>query len=222
QPRRAKTRRSAGKAAASEEARRYGPHFVGPFARAIDLGERKSPSSASDFLKILVEPLSDARTPLADFFSILLSTRRERPIRVTMASTTGLPTRMSQNRILGKILTTPSARDRDSTVERTHFSRSLSVAAMGDGSRSSLLSHSSRFGSKGRKLRGLVRNVPTSQPKALDGMPTPCRSFAPTSTHASVAAKAAARLQQSKAMGYSAKEIKESTLVRDTPPHIGG
>ena len=27
-----KTRRSAGKAAASEEARRYQPHFVGPFA----------------------------------------------------------------------------------------------------------------------------------------------------------------------------------------------
>jgi hypothetical protein len=31
----------------------------------MDLGERKIPSSAS-------EPLSDARTPLADFFSILL------------------------------------------------------------------------------------------------------------------------------------------------------
>ena len=73
QPRRAKTRRSAGKAAVSEEARRYGPHFVGPFALAICLGERKSPSSASDFRKTLVEPLSDARTPLADFFSILLS-----------------------------------------------------------------------------------------------------------------------------------------------------
>ncbi len=48
QPRRAKTRRSAGKAAASKEARKYGPHFVGPFALVIDLGERKSPSSASD------------------------------------------------------------------------------------------------------------------------------------------------------------------------------
>ena len=32
----------------------------------MDLGERKIPSSAS-------EPLSDARTPLADFFSILLT-----------------------------------------------------------------------------------------------------------------------------------------------------
>ena len=60
------------KAAASEEARRYGPHFVEPFALAIGLGERESPSSAFDFRKTLVEPLSDARTPLADFFSILL------------------------------------------------------------------------------------------------------------------------------------------------------
>ncbi len=129
---------------------------------------------------------------------------------------------MSQNRILGNSLTTPSARDRDSTVERPHVSQSLTVAATDGGSRSSLLSHSSHFGSKGQKLRGLVRNAPTSQPKSLDCMPTLCPSFAPTSTHASVAAKAAARLQQPKAMGYSAKEIKESTLVRDTPPHIGG
>ncbi len=45
QPRRAKTRRSAGKAAASEEARRTLRY---------------------------VEPLSDARTTLAGFFSILL------------------------------------------------------------------------------------------------------------------------------------------------------
>jgi hypothetical protein len=45
QPRRAKTRLSAGKAAASKEARRTLRY---------------------------VEPLSDARTPLADFFSILL------------------------------------------------------------------------------------------------------------------------------------------------------
>jgi len=36
------------KAAASEEARRYGPHFVWPFALVIDLGERESPSSESD------------------------------------------------------------------------------------------------------------------------------------------------------------------------------
>jgi len=46
QPRRAKTRLSAGKAAASEEARRTLRY---------------------------VEPLSEARTKLADFFSILLS-----------------------------------------------------------------------------------------------------------------------------------------------------
>jgi len=45
---------------------------VGPFALAKDLGERKTASSASDFRTTLVEPLSDARTPLADFFSILL------------------------------------------------------------------------------------------------------------------------------------------------------
>jgi hypothetical protein len=59
-------------AAASEEARRYGPHFVGPFARAIDLGERKSPFNVSDLRSTLVEPLSDARTKLADVFSILI------------------------------------------------------------------------------------------------------------------------------------------------------
>jgi hypothetical protein len=52
-------------AAASEEARRYRPHFVWPFARRMGLGERKTPSSTS-------EPLSDARTKLADVFSILL------------------------------------------------------------------------------------------------------------------------------------------------------
>jgi len=50
---------------------------VWPFALAIDLGERKSPSSAPDFLETLVEPLSDARTMLADFFSILLMTMAE-------------------------------------------------------------------------------------------------------------------------------------------------
>jgi hypothetical protein len=66
------SKRLSSKAAASEEARRYGPHFVGPFALVIDLGERKSPSSASDFRTTLVEPLSEARTPLAAFFSIML------------------------------------------------------------------------------------------------------------------------------------------------------
>ena len=49
QPRRAKTRRSAGKAAVSEEARRTLRY---------------------------VEPLSDTRTPLVDFFSILLNIRQ--------------------------------------------------------------------------------------------------------------------------------------------------
>ena len=66
-------RRSAGKAAASEEARRYVPHFVWPFTPRMGLGERISPTSVSD-LRVLfnVDPLSDARTLLADFFSILL------------------------------------------------------------------------------------------------------------------------------------------------------
>jgi hypothetical protein len=47
---------------------------VKPFARRMDLGEWKIPSSASGLSKTLfnVKPLSDARTPLADFFSILL------------------------------------------------------------------------------------------------------------------------------------------------------
>src|SRR6476660_8307913 len=55
---------------------RYVPHFVWAFALAIDLGERKSPSSVSDLLEssTRVEPLSEARTPLAGFFSILLGT----------------------------------------------------------------------------------------------------------------------------------------------------
>jgi hypothetical protein len=48
-----------------QRARRYQLHFVWPFARRMDLGERKISSSTS-------EPLSDARTMLADFFSILL------------------------------------------------------------------------------------------------------------------------------------------------------
>ncbi|MEP6932620.1 MAG: hypothetical protein ABI988_01550, partial [Nitrospirota bacterium] len=38
--------------AASEEARRYGPHFVGPFALTIGLGVRESLSSASAFRKL--------------------------------------------------------------------------------------------------------------------------------------------------------------------------
>jgi hypothetical protein len=62
------------KAEASEEAKRYGPHFVYPFALAMNLGERISPFSISNIRDVHrnVEPLSDARTPLEDFFSILL------------------------------------------------------------------------------------------------------------------------------------------------------
>ncbi len=67
------SKRLSSKAATSEEARRYVQHFVGPFDPTMDLGERKSPFSASGFRKTLVEPLSDVRTPLADFFSILLN-----------------------------------------------------------------------------------------------------------------------------------------------------
>jgi hypothetical protein len=53
--------------------RRYPPHFVGPFARTMDPGERINPSStsASENLNRYVEGLNDARTKLADFFSIL-------------------------------------------------------------------------------------------------------------------------------------------------------
>ena len=45
----------------------------GPFAPRMDLGERISPSSASDLRKTLIEPLREARTKLANFFSILLN-----------------------------------------------------------------------------------------------------------------------------------------------------
>jgi hypothetical protein len=48
QPRRAKTRLIPGKAATSEDRRRYTPHFVWAFARVMGLGERKGPSSGSD------------------------------------------------------------------------------------------------------------------------------------------------------------------------------
>jgi hypothetical protein len=47
---------------------------VEPFALPIDLGERKSPFSVPNIRGVVlnVEPLSDARTTLAVFFSILL------------------------------------------------------------------------------------------------------------------------------------------------------
>src|SRR4029077_18403685 len=59
---------------ASRTRRRYRPHFVGPFARTMDLGERKNPSSISDLRESqwYVEDFDESRTPLADFFSILL------------------------------------------------------------------------------------------------------------------------------------------------------
>jgi len=41
-------------------------HFVGPFTYTMDLGERKTPPAFPPS----VEVLSDARTLLADFFSI--------------------------------------------------------------------------------------------------------------------------------------------------------
>jgi hypothetical protein len=41
-------KKAVSKAAASEEARRYKPHFVWPFALAMGLGERKSHYSVSD------------------------------------------------------------------------------------------------------------------------------------------------------------------------------
>ena len=50
----------------------------GPFALAKGLGERKDPFSYSDLQASLpkVEDLNDARTMLADFFSILLDVKR--------------------------------------------------------------------------------------------------------------------------------------------------
>ena len=71
------SKRPSRKAAAREEARRYVPHVVRPFARRMDRGEWKIPSSASSLRKTLFngEPLSDARTMREDFFSILLNAR---------------------------------------------------------------------------------------------------------------------------------------------------
>jgi hypothetical protein len=47
-------------------------HRVRPFALTTALGERKSPSRIFPPPKLNVESLREARTPLADFFSILL------------------------------------------------------------------------------------------------------------------------------------------------------
>ena len=76
------------KAAASEDARRYQPHFVWPFACRMDLGERRISSHTS-------EPLSDARTlpgerrvsarkgwagEKSDFFNTLLGFSAANPV----------------------------------------------------------------------------------------------------------------------------------------------
>ena len=42
-------KKAVSKAAASEGPRRYMPHFVGPFARIMNLGEQKNPACISDF-----------------------------------------------------------------------------------------------------------------------------------------------------------------------------
>ena len=56
--------------------------MCGPFALIMGLGERKSPSRlpASETLLLRVEPLSEARTKLVDFFSILLVEPADLPI----------------------------------------------------------------------------------------------------------------------------------------------
>ena len=55
----------------------------------MDLGERISPSSASDLRKPLVEPLSESRTKLADFFSTLLTIVANIPPEGTTQRTRG-------------------------------------------------------------------------------------------------------------------------------------
>ena len=68
------------KAAASEEARRYVPHFVWAVRPCNgSLRTEKPPKVLPTSEKLLfnVEPLNEARTPLADFFSILLRGGRE-------------------------------------------------------------------------------------------------------------------------------------------------
>jgi hypothetical protein len=48
------SKRPFSKTTASEEARRYEPHFVWPFTPRIDLGERISPDSASDLREVFL------------------------------------------------------------------------------------------------------------------------------------------------------------------------
>src|ERR1041384_6980077 len=68
------SKRPSSKAAASEEARRYVPHIVcgrSPLQQVLANG--KGPLVFPISEKLNVEPLSEGRTPLADFFSILLA-----------------------------------------------------------------------------------------------------------------------------------------------------
>jgi len=62
---------------ANRNRRRYRPHFVGPFAHSMDLGERKNPSSTSLHREShrYVEDFDELRTKLAGFFSILLAAK---------------------------------------------------------------------------------------------------------------------------------------------------
>ena len=65
---------SSSKTATSEGPRRYTPHFVWAFAPRRILANGKAPPvlPISEKLLLNVEDLNDARTPLADIFSILL------------------------------------------------------------------------------------------------------------------------------------------------------
>ena len=55
-------KKASSKAAASEEARRYGPHFVGPFALLNSSWQTEKPLTYSDLQGgfLSVEPLSNA------------------------------------------------------------------------------------------------------------------------------------------------------------------
>ena len=76
------SKRPSSKAAASEEARRYIPHFVWavrPCNGSWRTDKHPLVLPTSESLILYVEPLSDARTPLADFLSILIAEDFKRP-----------------------------------------------------------------------------------------------------------------------------------------------
>jgi len=80
QPRRAKTRRSAGQGRSERRGEEVHTALrVGRSPLQCVLANGKAPTvlPTSEELLFNVEPLNDARTPLADFFSILLRSRRE-------------------------------------------------------------------------------------------------------------------------------------------------